>query len=406
VALLANKTRDIPPPKGQAMKPASQNFTIIVNWKKKGFGCAKVCSYCNWRDSPLLPHGAQSAKEISAFIKQCDKSFITISGGADPLHKFEEYEPQLLAMIQIIKEHGFKVRIITREIQHVAKLKGIVDYVSISLDPDVLAAIGHYQHEWEGIDFEYSLVLPQLPTAAIVTLKSQYFALYGQLGKRLVLRENLNSIFPLDFSQLVFGHSGIVFVTKELCLASRYLTTVDSVGHELVRDGERLANYFMNEPHLHLFGGIVKHLINPSMHPEFSDIDLIALDAEVMRILAGNFAYTFKDVSESATSYPRYFLGKSNRAGKTIQLILMNTPADVVKFIAGAQYDVDRVTFSNGHFDFDSIVGEQAIRHAINTKQAHLLDADRDVSLFSVNRPIVEQRHKIKLLRRGFTIND
>jgi len=405
VPLLANKTRDTPPPKEQAMKPASQNFTIIVNWKKKGFGCAKVCSYCNWRDSPLLPHGAQSAKDISAFINQCDKSFITISGGADPLYKSEEYGPQLLAMIQIIKNHGFKVRIITREIQHVAKLKGIVDYVSISLDPDVLAAIGHYQHEWVGIDIEYSLVLPPLPTAAIITLKHQYFSLYGQLGKRLVLRENLNSIFPLDFSQLVFGHSGIVFVTKALCLGSRYLTIVDSVGHDLVQDGERLANYFMNEPRLHLFGGIVKHLINPSMHPEFSDIDMIALDADVMRILENQFTYTFKDVSQTTTSYPRYFLGKSVRAGKTIQLILMNTPADAMKFIAGAQFDVDRVSFSAGRFHFDSTIGETAVRHAINTKQVSLIDGDRDLSLFSGNRPLVEQQHKIKLLRKGFTIN-
>lgn len=55
------------------MKSASQNFTIIVNWKAKGFGCAKVCSYCNWRDSPLLPHGGQSANDITAFITQCDK---------------------------------------------------------------------------------------------------------------------------------------------------------------------------------------------------------------------------------------------------------------------------------------------------------------------------------------------
>ncbi len=388
------------------MKPTFQNFTIIVNWQTKGFGCAKVCSYCNWRDSPLLPHGGQTPKDISTFIAKCDKSFITISGGADPLYKFEEYGQQLLAMIQTVKEHGFKVRIITREIQHVAKLKGIVDYVSISLDPDVLAAIGHYQQEWVGIDIEYSLVLPPLPTAALVRLKPQYSAIYGQLGKRLVLRENLNSIFPLDFSKLTFGHSGIVFVAKALCLASRYLTTIDCAGYDLVQDGERLANYLMNEGRLYLFGGFVKHLINPSVHPEYSDIDMIALDAEVMRILAGEFAYTFKDVSQSATSYPRYFLGKSTRAGKTIQLILMNTPADAAKFIAGAQYDVDRVTFSNGNFNFDSSVGEQAIKHAINAKQAHLLDGDRDVSLFSVNRPLVEQRHKIKLLRRGFTIND
>ena len=382
------------------------NHTIIVNWRPKGFGCAKVCSYCNWRDSPLLPHGGQSIKQISTFINKCDKSFITISGGADPLYKFEEYGPELFAMIQTIKDHGFKVRIITREVQHVAKLRGIVDYVSISLDPDVLDVIGQYEHEWIGIDVEYSLVLPPLPTADIITLKPQYFALYVQLGKRLVLRENLNSIFPLDFGKLTFGHSGIVFVAKALCLESRYLSTMDCIGHDIVQDTARLAHYIMNEPHLHLFGGFVKHLLSPRVHPEFSDIDLIALNADVMRTLEDQFGYTFKDVSQSATSYPRYFLGKSTLAGKTIQLIVMNSVVDVMKFIAGAQYGADRVSFSAGQFQFDSTVGEQAIRQAINTKQANLIEGDRDLSLFSINRPLVEQRHKIKLLRKGFTINE
>lgn len=388
------------------MKSVPINFTIIVNWKQKGFGCAKVCSYCNWRDSPLLPHGGQSAEDISTFITQCDKSFITISGGADPLYRFEEFYLQLLAMIQIIKEHGYKVRIITREIEHIAKLKGLVDYVSISLDSDVLAEVGRYQHEWAGIDVEYSLVLPPLPTADIVTLKPQYFALYVQLGKRLALRENLNSIYPLDFGKLIFGHCGIVFVPKTLCLESRYLSTVDCVGHDIVQDTERLARYLMNEPRLHLFGGFAKHLLAARVHPEFSDIDLITLDADVLRILEDQFAYTFKDVSQSATSYPRYFLGKSSRAGKTIQLIGMNSADDVMKFIAGAQYDADRVSFSAGQFHFDSTVGEQAIRDAINTKQANLIEGDRGLSLFSINRPLVEQQHKIKLLRKGFTINE
>ncbi|WP_228894834.1 hypothetical protein [Pseudoduganella aquatica] len=388
------------------MKQPSQNFTIIVNWKTKGFGCAKACSYCNWRDSPLLPHGGQPKEALATFITQCDKSFITISGGADPLYNFEEYAPKLLAMIQTIKEHDYKVRIITREIQHVAKLRGIVDYVSISLDSDVLGGIARYQHEWAGLDIEYSLVLPPLPTADIVTLKPQYSALQRQLGQRLVLRENLNSLYPLDFNKLIFGHSGIVFVAKKLCLSSRYLSTIDCVGHDIVQDTERLASHLMNEPRAHLFGGFVKHLINPRVHPEFSDIDLIALDAEVMRILEDQFTYTFKDVSQSATSYPRYFLGKSTRAGKTIQVILMNANADATRFIAGAQYDADRVSFNAGQFHFDGMVGEQTIRHAINTKQVNLIDGDRDLSLFSINRPAVERRHKIKLLRKGFIINE
>lgn len=47
-------------------------------------------------------------------------------------------------MIQTIKEHGYKVRIITREIQHIAELRDIVDYVSVSLDADVLDALGQF----------------------------------------------------------------------------------------------------------------------------------------------------------------------------------------------------------------------------------------------------------------------
>jgi hypothetical protein len=116
-----------------AARSRSPNFTIIVNWKEKGFGCAKVCSYCNWRGSLLLPQGSQTPAAISAFISQCKKSFITISGGGEPLYQFEVNQAELRATAGTIKVQNFKVRIITREVQHVSQLKGIADYVSISL---------------------------------------------------------------------------------------------------------------------------------------------------------------------------------------------------------------------------------------------------------------------------------
>jgi hypothetical protein len=130
---------------------AHPNFTIIVNWKAKGFGCSKVCTYCNWRGSPLLPHGPQSPEAVSAFISQCRKSFITISGGGDPLYKFDDNKAALHSMAGTIKEHGFKARIITREVQQVAQLKGIVDHVSISLDDDVLRTLDAHRHQWAGM---------------------------------------------------------------------------------------------------------------------------------------------------------------------------------------------------------------------------------------------------------------
>ncbi len=55
--------------------PSAPNFTIITNWKAKGFACAKVCSYCNWRQSPLLPYNLQSDEAILPFIGQFSKSF-------------------------------------------------------------------------------------------------------------------------------------------------------------------------------------------------------------------------------------------------------------------------------------------------------------------------------------------
>jgi hypothetical protein len=387
------------------MKSVPQNFTIVVNWRKKGFGCGKACSYCTWRDSALLPHGGQSTNAISAFITQCKKSFITISGGADPLYRFEEYGEELRTMIDTVRQHGFRVRIITREVAHVSKLKGIVDFVSISLDTEVLEAIKPFQAEWKCMDIEYSLVLPPLPTEDIVRLKPQYAALRRTLGKRLVLRENLNSIFPLDMQRLSFGHSGIVFVPKKLCLGSRYLSTIDCIGHDIVQDNEGLAAYLMGHPDVHLFGGFVKHLVNPRVHIDYNDIDVIALDTSVMSTLGQRFGFAFTEVSESS-SYPRYFIGKSTRAGKAIQLVLMNSLSDVRQFINNAQYDADRISYSNSIFHFDSTVGEHAIRDGINTKTASRIPGQRTTTLFNIHRPQIEQKHKAKLLRKGFIVND
>ena len=192
------------------------------------------------------------------------------------------------------------------------------------------------------MDVEYSLVLPPLPTQEIVRLRPQYAAMHRSLGRRMVLRENLNSIHRLDFSALRFGHSGIVHVPRRLCLDGRYLTTIDCVGHELVQDNEALAGYLMGDPRMYLFGGFVRHLLNPRVHLEYGDIDVLAVDSGVMAELSQRFGFAFTEVS-APDSHPRYFIGRSSRAGKTIQLVLMTSKAHVLQFVMNAQYDVDRV---------------------------------------------------------------
>lgn len=382
------------------------NFTIIVNWKERGFGCAKACAYCNWRGSPLLPQGAQSSEDVTAFIRHCKKSFITISGGGDPLYRFDENFPALLSMLDTIKAEGYKVRVITREVQHVAKLTGIADYVSISLDDDVLQMLDSYQHLWDSssqhLDIEFSLVLPPLPMAGLLELKPQYAALHKRLRRRLVLRENFNSIFPVDTAGMSFGHSGIAFVPKSLCLSSRYLSTIDCTGHEIVQDNAALAVFLMAHPDAYLFGGFVRHLIDPAVHLEYNDIDVIALSMGVMDALACQFGFTFKEVSPEG-AYPRYFMGKSLRAGKSIQLILMDSAVDAKRFIFSAQYAVDRVGFNKGFF-FDPLIGEDAIHEAIHNKVAQTVPGSRSMDLFQPDRLQVEQRHKSKLIKKGFLI--
>jgi organic radical activating enzyme len=386
------------------MEDNQQNFTIVVNWKEKGFGCKKNCSYCNWMNSPLLPHGPQSDEEILKFIRQCKKSFVTISGGADPLYKFEENQHKLIHMINVVKSQGFKVRIITREVEHVHKLKGLVSYVSISLDDDVMKEIDQYKHLWDGMDVEYSMVLPPLATEDIIPLKAQYTALRVKLGKRLVLRENLNSIYSLDMKALSFGHTGIVFVSKELCLSSRYLSKIDCVGYDIVMDTQSVvgALHSMGR-YAYIFGGLAKHLLSPKRHLEYTDIDVIATDEMVMYRLTERFGYDFKLTSEPGR-YPMYYKGVSKRAGKEIQIVLLNNHEDAEKFVFNSQYDVDRFYFRYGVPIFDMRVGPEQVRAAVDNKRATIVPGERDVSLFQVNREHVEKRHHAKLVKKHFRV--
>lgn len=379
------------------------NFSIIVNWKSKGFGCAKVCPYCTWRDSSLLPHGAQSTDAVSTFVRQCRKRFVSISGGADPLYRFEEYQDQLRGMISTIKQEGYKVRVITRELAHVAKLRNVVDFVSISLDDEVVESIERYRDQWNDMDIEYTLVLPPLPTAEIIKLKPQYAALQRRLGGRLVLRENLNSIFPLDLSLLSFGHRGIAFVPKRLCLAGRYLSTIDCIEHDIVQDNEALAVYLMNHPGVHLFGGFAKHLADPVHSMEYGDIDMVTTNVSVMRDLEERFGYRFQEMSQ-ATSHPRYFVGKSTKAGKSVHLVLLGSAAEALLFIHNAQYDIDRFAYHLGRFHPAPGLSMDAVRNALRSKQATLTTSSRNMGLYTPSRTLVEQKHKAKLLTKGYTV--
>ena len=379
------------------------NHTIIVNWKERGFGCAKNCSYCNWRNSPFLPRGAQGQDAVAKFIAQCKKAFVTISGGADPLYKIDENRDALLTMIDTIQSQGFYTRIITRETSAIASLKGRVQQISVSLDQEVMHGIERHRSEWKGMEVEYSIVLPPLPEAQILRLMPQYSQLQRKLRGRLLLRENLNSMYPIDHANLNAGHRELVFVPKQLCLQSRYLLTQEFWGHEIIQDTEPIMKRLMSHQAVYIFGGAVRHLIAPEVHTEFADIDLIATSSELVEMLEREFAYSFRRVNPIGT-FPHYYVGHSARAGKPIQVVRVNTDDEARRFVFNGTYSVDRVLYSNGSFQFDPRIGEDSIRNDIVQKNAAHPPGPVDQSLFSIGRSQIEAKHRIKLIRKGYSI--
>lgn len=374
------------------------NHTIIVNWHEKAFGCRKTCSYCNWRKSPYLPHGTQSIEMIRDFIRGCKKSFITISGGAEPLYKFEENHTKLFELADLIKKEGFKARVITREVSHVSKLKGSVDIVSISLDREVMDEIPKYRHEWSGMEVEYSLVLPPLPTSYIVDLQDQYKALQKKLGGRLILRENLNSIFYLNFDELRTYNKNIVYVKRALCRNSMYFTDKPMHGSTLVSDRRNIYGYLAVNPYSYLFGGIVKHYISPFNHMDYKDIDVIITDELVLDTLKRMFNYQLLKV-HSNQAYPKYMIGSNGDID--LHIVLLSSRDDVERFVFNGQYDIDRIYLHEG--DLHSDMDINSLKENIKKKVAYEVPSVR-TGLFHPSREMIEKRHRAKLLRKGYVI--
>lgn len=180
------------------------------------------------------------------------------------------------------------------------------------------------------------------------------------------------------------------------------MTNKDSAESET----RQLVRYLMGIPNLYIFGGLLKHIISPTVHSHFTDIDLIAIDHRVLDRIRYVFDYMFRELPRIGNG-PRYFIGKSQRTDKVIQLVLMHSHRHAIQFaVEGPQYDIDRAAFSNGRFYFDVVVGEPAIRNAIETKRASRVTAPRNLAHFAPHRAQIEQRHKLKLLRKGFTIID
>ncbi|RYG88911.1 MAG: hypothetical protein EON58_19665 [Alphaproteobacteria bacterium] len=159
----------------------------------------------------------------------------------------------------------------------------------------------------------------------------------------------------------------------------------------------------MSHASVHLFGGFAKHLADPVHSMEYGDIDMVTTNVSVMQDLEDRFGYRFQEMSQ-ATSRPRYFVGKSTKAGKSLHLVLLGSDAEAQLFIHNAQYDIDRFAYHVGEFHPAPGLSMDAVRGALRSKQATLATGPRNMDLYTPSRTQVEQKHKAKLLTKGYTV--
>ena len=372
-----------------------RNSSILINMSDTGHGCSRNCVYCNWKTSPLLPHSIPSKAVISDFVSKSEKDFITISGGGDPLWNLRKNYQRLTSLINFIKfDLGKKVRIITREVTEIPKLAHLVDYWSVSLDDIVMK----YRHVLDNVNnVEFTTVLPPSTTEVIKETKNFYVKLLEMLGKDLVLRENLNSLFPLE--DLEFNRTSIKVLPKKVCLEGNYLLDKVKIGYEIVPDREHIVNKLIHKSTL--FGGIIKHIITQGVIP-YTDIDVFINRVEVLDEIRKNF--TCIKVGDGRCK-PRYFVFEHKLDRSLMLHVLFDrdiSDEEIQEAIMRSQLDIDRIGIINGNtFSEGSIA---SIVESVLDKKATNFGTDKANRLFNRNDRFL--KYRAKLLSRGYDIEE
>jgi organic radical activating enzyme len=95
------------------------NRSILLNLKEDGHGCRFACSFCRWRsDSLTQTWKAPSNDEIDQFLKSYAGYRVYLSGGGDPLYRYDAFGREWEEINRIIKHlhrRGYLIHVITKE---------------------------------------------------------------------------------------------------------------------------------------------------------------------------------------------------------------------------------------------------------------------------------------------------
>lgn len=155
---------------------------------------------------------------------------------------------------------------------------------------------------------------------------------------------------------------------------------------------------------LYIYGGVLKRIVDPASTARLGDVDVIALDAGVMQVMAERFGIVFRRVSTTITRTP-YFIGKAARGGsKIIHLALLRSHAQAMRYLMNNQFDIDRLALSDHRLFCDPNLDLDAVCTAIQRKRATRVQGARDMTLFAKNRPQIERHYEARLRRKGYLV--
>lgn len=167
-----------------------------------------------------------------------------------------------------------------------------------------------------------------------------------------------------------------------------------------------LLHWMMGVQGLYIYGGALKRIIDPASTVRLGDVDVIALDANVMRVMTERFGIVFRRVSTTVTRTP-YFIGKAGLGGgKIIHLALLRSHEQAMQYLMNNQFDIDRLALSDHHLFCDPNLDLDAVCKAIRRKRATRVPGSRDMALFAKNRPQIEQHYEVRLRRKGYLVID
>lgn len=381
--------------------------SIIINHSLVGHGCSRKCNYCNWKDSENLPKGIQDFALIKEFIESSDKDIITISGGGDPLWNINENGENLLKLINFIKiDMGKKVRIITREVKNLSFIKDKVDFVSVSLDNSVMKQL-KYTEGFNPGSLDFSMVLPPLSTEEIAKYKPYYIKLLEKLKRPLVLRENLNSVFSLNFSKLSFGDNiPIKILPKKYCFEGRYLANTIVRGYQLLLNRKLFIKTISGLKGLYFFGGFAKHVLTQGIYP-YNDIDIVMSNNGYE--LFKPFMHDFIVMDNSFRRGKLRYIKLRHKLDKTFELHIVvfigfsNDAVDSIindTILNNSQLDVDRFYYYEKFIYSDN--DTSIIRDKILSMEAIESPTNDESIIFNGNETF--NRYKQKMQLKGWTI--